>query len=29
MSAYLIIKWTHIVSSLLLVGTGFGTAYFF
>jgi uncharacterized membrane protein len=29
MSAYLVIKWIHIVSSLLLVGTGFGTAYFF
>lgn len=29
MSAYLIIKWVHILSSVVLVGTGFGTAYFF
>jgi len=29
MSAYLVIKWIHIVSSLVLVGTGLGTAYFF
>lgn len=29
MSTYLIIKWIHIVSSVVLVGTGFGTAYFF
>jgi uncharacterized membrane protein len=29
MSAYLAVKWIHIVSSVLLVGTGLGTAYFF
>jgi uncharacterized membrane protein len=29
MSAYLTLKWLHILSSVLLVGTGFGTAYFF
>lgn len=29
MSAYLLIKWLHVMSSVLLVGTGFGTAYFF
>ena len=29
MSGYLTLKWVHIVSSVLLVGTGFGTAFFF
>jgi uncharacterized membrane protein len=28
MSLYLGIKWIHILSSVLLVGTGFGSAYF-
>lgn len=28
MSTYLILKWLHIVSSVLLVGTGFGTAFY-
>ena len=28
MSAYLIVKWLHILSSVLLVGTGFGTAFY-
>lgn len=28
MSTYLIIKWLHIVSSVLLVGTGFGSAFY-
>ena len=28
MSAYLVVKWAHIVSSIVLLGTGFGTAYF-
>lgn len=28
MSWYLILKWLHILSSVLLVGTGFGSAYF-
>ncbi len=28
MSLYLIIKWIHILSSVLLVGTGFGSAYY-
>lgn len=28
MSAYLIIKWMHVISSVLLVGTGFGSAFF-
>jgi len=28
MSVYLIVKWLHIVSSVLLVGTGFGTAFY-
>ncbi|MDR0565186.1 MAG: DUF2269 domain-containing protein [Azoarcus sp.] len=28
MNTYLIIKWLHIVSSVLLVGTGFGTAFY-
>lgn len=29
MTGYLLLKWLHILSSVLLVGTGFGTAYFF
>ena len=28
MTTYLIVKWIHVLSSVLLVGTGFGTAYF-
>jgi uncharacterized membrane protein len=28
MNAYLIIKWAHVLSSVLLVGTGFGSAYY-
>ena len=28
MSAYLVLKFLHIVSSVLLVGTGFGSAYY-
>lgn len=28
MNAYLIVKWLHIMSSVLLVGTGFGTAFY-
>lgn len=28
MNTYLILKWLHIVSSVLLVGTGFGSAFF-
>lgn len=28
MSAYLVVKWLHILSSVLLVGTGFGSAYY-
>jgi uncharacterized membrane protein len=28
MSDYLIVKWVHVVSSIVLFGTGFGTAYF-
>ncbi len=28
MSIYFIIKWLHILSSVLLVGTGFGTAFY-
>ncbi len=28
MSTYLILKWAHIVSSVLLVGTGFGSAFY-
>jgi uncharacterized membrane protein len=27
-STYLLVKWLHIVSSVLLVGTGFGSAFF-
>lgn len=29
MSTYLLLKTLHVLSSVLLVGTGFGTAYFF
>jgi uncharacterized membrane protein len=29
MTPYLVIKTIHVLSSVLLVGTGFGTAYFF
>jgi len=29
MSTYLVLKWVHVLSSVLLVGTGFGTAFFF
>lgn len=28
MSTYLVVKWIHVLSSVLLVGTGFGSAYF-
>jgi uncharacterized membrane protein len=28
MSLYLTIKWVHILSSVMLVGTGFGSAYY-
>lgn len=28
MSVYLIVKWAHIISSVVLVGTGFGSAYY-
>lgn len=28
MNTYLVIKWLHIVSSVLLVGTGLGSAYY-
>ncbi len=28
MSLYLALKWVHILSSVVLVGTGFGSAYF-
>lgn len=28
MNPYLLIKWVHIVSSVLLVGTGFGSAFY-
>ncbi|MDD5056795.1 MAG: DUF2269 domain-containing protein [Sideroxydans sp.] len=28
MSAYLILKWLHILSSVLLVGVGFGSAFY-
>lgn len=28
MNEYLIVKWIHVVSSVLLVGTGFGTAFY-
>jgi len=28
MNTYLLIKWVHILSSVLMVGTGFGSAFF-
>ena len=28
MNTYLIVKWLHILSSVVLVGTGFGTAFY-
>jgi uncharacterized membrane protein len=28
MTTYLILKWIHIISSVLLVGTGFGSAFY-
>lgn len=28
MSSYLVLKWLHILSSVLLVGTGFGSAFY-
>ena len=28
MNTYLLVKWLHIVSSIVLVGTGFGTAFY-
>ncbi len=28
MNTYLIVKWMHVLSSVVLVGTGFGSAYF-
>ena len=28
MTTYLLLKWTHILSSVLLVGTGFGSAFY-
>lgn len=28
MNTYLLVKWVHILSSVLLVGTGFGTAFY-
>lgn len=28
MNAYLLVKWAHILSSIMLLGTGFGSAYF-
>lgn len=28
MNLYLTIKWIHILSSVLLVGTGFGSAFY-
>ncbi len=28
MNTYLLIKWVHILSSMLLVGTGFGSAFY-
>ena len=28
MNAYLIVKWLHVVSSVVLVGTGFGSAFY-
>lgn len=28
MTAYLVVKWIHVLSSVVLVGTGFGTAFY-
>lgn len=28
MNTYLIVKWLHILSSVLMVGTGFGSAFY-
>lgn len=28
MNSYLVVKWLHIISSVLLVGTGFGSAFY-
>jgi uncharacterized membrane protein len=28
MTSYLLVKWVHILSSVVLVGTGFGTAFY-
>jgi uncharacterized membrane protein len=28
MNSYLLVKWLHVVSSVVLVGTGFGTAFY-
>ncbi len=28
MTTYLLVKWLHVVSSVLLVGTGFGSAFY-
>ena len=28
MSAYLVVKWLHVLSSVILVGTGLGSAYY-
>ena len=28
MTTYLLLKWVHILSSILLVGTGFGSAFY-
>jgi uncharacterized membrane protein len=28
MSSYLLVKWIHVVSSVILVGTGFGSAFY-
>lgn len=28
MNTYLVVKWVHILSSIVLLGTGFGSAYF-
>ena len=28
MNTYLVLKWVHILSSVLLVGTGFGSAFY-
>ncbi|MDT9000827.1 DUF2269 domain-containing protein [Paucibacter sp. APW11] len=29
MNSYLLLKWLHVLSSVLLVGTGFGSAFYF